>query len=259
VWPRNGGDAKPWELLLFLASQPRDGVSKEAVIAALWPQEEVVEDLPHRLRQLRLRLRRHLQQVPGGPRAEGITLDRRMLRIDPGVMHSDAQEFLALVRSVRINPGTDAIERLEKARELYVGDLLTGPDVRRYAWIDERDDSGVTLREHFRRLFQNASVRLAELYTEAGELEPAIDVYREMTEIDPADEQLWQALFRLHAQRKDCDALVAEEQRLRQTLRDLAEELDGPGDAHADEPGRELIQEYQQLLAGLRVREPASV
>jgi hypothetical protein len=97
------------------------------------------------------------------------------------------------------------------------------------------------------------------LYTEAGELEPAIDVYREMTEIDPADEHLWQALFRLHAQRKDCDALVAEEQRLRKTLRDLAEELDGPIDAHADEPGRELIQEYEQLLAGLRVREPATV
>jgi two-component SAPR family response regulator len=259
VWPRNGGDAKPWELLLFLASQPVEGVSKDAVIAALWPQEAMVEDLAHRLRQLRFRLRRQLQQVLGGPQVDGISLDRRMLRMDPGVVHSDAQEFLALVRSVRVNPGDGAIQRLEQARALYVGDLLTGPDVRRYAWLDERDDSGVTLREHFRRLFENASVRLAELYTEAGDLEAAIDVYREVTEIDPADERLWQVLFRLHARRGDRDALVAEEQRLRQMLRELAEELEGTDDAHADEPGRELVQEYQQLLTGLRGREPATV
>jgi two-component SAPR family response regulator len=219
----------------------------------------MVEDLAHRLRQLRFRLRRQLQHVPGGPQADGISLDRRMLRMDPGIMHSDAQEFLGLVRSVRVNPGDDAIERLEQARALYVGDLLTGPDVRRYAWLDERDDSGVTLREHFRRLFENASVRLAELYAEAGDLESALDVYREMTEIDPADERLWQALFRLHARQGDRDALVAEELRLRQTLRELAEELEGTDDAHADEPGLELVQEYQQLLAGLRGREPAAV
>jgi nucleoid-associated protein YgaU/two-component SAPR family response regulator len=259
VWPRNGGDAKPWELLLFLASQPIEGVSKSAVISALWPREEMVEDLAHRLRQLRFRLRRQLQQVPGSPQVDGISLDRRMLRVDPGIMHSDAQEFLALVHSVRVNPGGDAIERLEQARALYVGDLLTGPDVRRYAWLDERDDSGVTLREHFRRLFENASVRLAELYTEANDLEAAIDVYREITDVDPADERLWQALFRLHARRGDRDALVAEEQRLRQTLRELAEELEAPDDARADEPGLELVQEYQQLLAGLRAREPAPV
>jgi len=177
--------------------------------------------------------------------------------MDPGIMHSDAREFLSLVHSVRINPGGDAIKRLEQARALYVGDLLTGPDVRRYAWLDERDDSGVTMREHFRRLFENASVRLAELYTQAGQLEEAIEVYHELTEIDPADEMVWQALFRLHARRRDRDALIAEEQRLRQTLRELAEELDIGGSVHADEPGEETTREYQRLLAGLREREPA--
>jgi DNA-binding SARP family transcriptional activator len=259
VWPRTGGDAKPWELLLFLASQPAEGVSKESVVGALWPGEEMVDDLAHRLRQLRFRLRRQLQQVPGAPQVDGICLDRRGLRMDPGIMHSDAQEFLALVRSVRVKPGDDAIDRLEQARALYVGDLLTGPDVRRYAWLDERDESGVTLREHFRRLFENASIRLAELYTSSGALDPAIDLYRELTDIDPADERLWQALFRLHAQRGNREALIAEEQRLRQTLRDLAEELDGADSVSADEPGSEIRQEYLRLLAGLAEREPAAV
>lgn len=257
VWPRNGGDAKPWELLLFMASQPEEGVSKDALVKSLWPREDQVEDLGHRLRQLRFRLRRQLQQIPGGPESDGIYSERHMLRMDPGIMHSDVQEFLSLVHSVRVNPGDDAIERLEKARSLYIGDLLTGPDVRRYAWLDERDDSGVTMREHFRRLFETASARLAELYTQAGQLDDAIDVYREVTESDPADELIWQALFRLHARRDDRDALVAEEKRLRQTLRELAEELGMTDTVHADEPGAETTQEYQRLLAGLSEREPA--
>ena len=255
VWPHGGGDAKPWELLLFLAVQPAEGVSKDTVRNALWPGDEV-DDLAHRVRQLRFRLRRQLQQIPGGPQVDGICLDRRAVRIDPGLVHSDAQEFLELLHAAKSRLGADAIVHLERARALYVGDLLTGPDVRRYAWLDERDGSGVTLREHFRQLFQNASIRLAELYTAARESGPAVTLYRELTEIDPADERLWQALFRLHAQRGDRQALVAEERRLRQTMRDLAEELDVP---YADEPGRELTQEYQRLLASLAEREPAAV
>ena len=51
---------------------------------------------------------------------------------------------------------------LTKAFQL-VGRLHRAPP-RRYGWLDERDGSGVTLREHFRRLFQQASLRLAELH-----------------------------------------------------------------------------------------------
>jgi DNA-binding SARP family transcriptional activator len=171
-------------------------------------------------------------------------------------VHSDAQEFLQLVDSAKGRLGADAIDLLERARALYVGDLLTGPDVRRYAWLDERDGSGVTLREHFRHVFQQASIRLAELYTQVGDSTSAVILYRELTEIDPADERLWQALFRLHARRGDRDALIAEDQRLRQTLRDLAEELDAPDGV---EPGHEVAQEYQRLLASLTEREPAAV
>jgi two-component SAPR family response regulator len=258
VWPRSAGDAKPWELLLYLASQPSEGISRAAVVEALWPDDEVEDDGAHRFRQLRYRLRRQLAAVPGASDVDGVCLDRRQLRLDPGVIHSDAQEFLEHVRIARVNPGPDTIERLERARALYVGDLLEGPDVRRYAWIDERDDSGVTLREHFRRLFQTASLRLAELYASAAAHEAAIEVYRELTQLDPADDQLWQALFRLHAARGDREGLLAEEQRLRRTLRDLAEELGEPSSAHADEPSRETVEEFKRLLAGLREREPVT-
>ena len=118
----------------------------------------------------------------------------------------------------------------------------------------------MTLREHFRRLFQQASTKLAELYTTAAEFGAAIDVYRELTEIDPGDERLWCALFRLHAQRGDRPALIREEYRMRQAFRDLSE-LDDSSTRQIEEPSHETIQEYQRLLATVRdrEREPAAV
>jgi two-component SAPR family response regulator len=196
-------------------------------VHALWPEDDVPDDGAHRFRQLRYRLRRRFQEVSAGPEEDGVRLDRRVLRLDPRLVYTDAQEFLALIRSVRLHPAADAIERLERARALYVGDLLEGPETRRYAWVDERDGSGVTLREHFRRLFQNASMRLAELYSASGALDRAVALYRELTDLDPADERLWQALFRLHAQRGDRRALMAEQQRLQRALGERAQDVHG--------------------------------
>jgi two-component SAPR family response regulator len=184
-----------------------------------------------------------------------------MLRLDPGVIFSDAQEFLELARTARVTPGAAAIEPLERARALYQGDLLDGPQVRRYMWVDERDKSGVTLREHFRRLFQQASGRLAELYVGTHHVAQAIAVYRELTEIDAGDEESWRALFRLHADLGDRLALVAEERRMRAALRELADEVDEADSAAADEPSEETVREFQRLLASLRdgERAPAAV
>ena len=73
----------------------------------------------------------------------------------------------------------------EQARALFTGDLLEGPDVRRYAWVDERDASGVTLREHFRRLFQQTSIKLAELYAVVGDYAASIELYDELLVVRP--------------------------------------------------------------------------
>ena len=156
---------------------------------------------------------------------------------------------LALARRARITPGMDALGYLEQARSLYVDDLLVGPEARRYAWLDERDPSGVTLREHFRRQYHQACVRLAQLYASAGDLGAAVELYRELTESDPGDERLWLALFQVQARRRDRLALVREEQRMREALRDLS------GDAPADEPSFETSQEFERLVAGLHDRD----
>jgi two-component SAPR family response regulator/nucleoid-associated protein YgaU len=261
VWPRSpAGEAKPWEFLLYIATQPAEGVSSEQTVESLWPEDEIL-DAGHRFRQLRYRLRHQLARIDGAPSTDGICLERGTLRLDPSVIYSDAQEFLELIRCARLDPGPGAIPLLERARSLYAGDLLEGPDARRYAWADERGASGVTLREHFRRLFQNGSFRLAEMYAAAGELEASIDLYRELSELDPGDERLWRALFRLHAQRGDRVALVREEYRMREALRDLAAEVDDDAGDDLPDANDETAQEYQRLLTSLRdrEREPAAV
>ena len=260
VWPRaRGGDAKPWELLLYGACQPSEGVTRRAVETALWPDDEQPEQRPHRFRQLRYRLRQRLEAVAGKAMEDGICLDQISLRLDPAMVYSDAQEFLALVRTARGREPHEAIPRLERARGLYAGDLMDGPDARRYTWIEERDDSGVTLREHFRHLFQQASQNLAEAYASIGALDESIRVYRDLTEIDPTDEERWRVLFRLHALRGDRAELMREENRMRLCLHELAEDADLTTGQPIDEPSRETVEEFARLLASLRDREPATV
>ncbi|MBV9545549.1 MAG: hypothetical protein JOY61_14355, partial [Chloroflexi bacterium] len=262
VWPgRARGDVKPWEFLLFLACQPIDGVARDQLVAALWPDSDV--DKPaHRIRQLRYRLRKLLGEDKDAQQGDGIFGSAR-LRLDPAVIYSDAQEFLELVPSKRTAPAppTLMIERLERARALYTGDLLEGPEARRYAWAEDRDGSGVTLREHFRRLYQSATLSLADLYAANDLLPPAIDAYRDLTEMDPGDERAWLALFRIHAGRGDRVALVREERRMRSKLRQLASDTEGKVVAGMDEPTRETALEFERLLKELdgSARQPAAV
>jgi DNA-binding SARP family transcriptional activator/LysM repeat protein len=259
VWPHGGRDAKPWELLLFLACHPSETVPRDRVIEALWPDDEgMAEDTAHRFRQLRYRLRRQLQQVPDAPSTDGVCMDRNTFQLDPAIVYSDAREFLTLVHEARVNPDPVAprvIQQLERARELYVGDLLDGPDARRYAWVDERDGSGVTPREHFRRVYQNSCTRLAEAYAGVGELGAAIELYHDLTEMDPADERLFQALFRLRARCGDRQGLEEEERRMRQILHEMSEGTDDV-EGQSAEPDGETLEEYHRLLAGLLEREP---
>ncbi len=261
VWPKgSGGEAKPWEFLLYLACQPAEGVSLDQTVEALWPEDDEADNAPHRFRQLRYRLRQRLNTVPGAPETDGICLENGTLQLDPGLVHSDAQDFLTLARSARITPGPSAVPLCEQARALFTGDLLDGPDARRYGWVDERDSSGVTLREHFRRLFQQTSIKLAELYASAGD-SAAIELYEELTEVDPGDERLWLALFRLLAQRGDRPALIRADRRMRAALREMTGEPDGASGTDVEDPSRETVQEYERLLATVREpeREPATV
>lgn len=260
VWPKlSVGEAKPWELLLFIACQPVAGVSRVDLAHALWPDIGVDDDLLlHRVRQMRYRLRKSIGDDP--EISDGICMERSgPPHLDPSLVWSDAQEFLLLMHEARTQPGTLSIPPLERARAIYTADLLLGPDTRRYAWVDERDDSGVTLREHFRRQLQHATLSLADLYSASDRIDDAIELYRELSEADPGEDRVWRALYQLHAARGDLPSLLREERRLRTILRDLAVRAGEEPQSLSTEPSRELQEEYQRLLATLeRSRRTAS-
>jgi DNA-binding SARP family transcriptional activator len=256
LWPTlTGADTKPWEVLIFLATHPASGVSREAIVSALWPDDPEA-NANHRLRQLRYRLRSALERSIPDFEDDPIRLDHGVLSLDPGVAHSDAQEFLALLDAAR-EAGPDAAMPLyEQARGLYAGDLLGAPDARRFAWLDERAESGLTLRETFRAQFHAITIRLAQLYVDAARLDDATALYQELTIADGGDESLWRALFRVLAARGDRRGLVREERRMRRALQELEGEGRGNHAAAAiAEPSEETVRELQRLREGLQAGE----
>ncbi len=267
VWPAPGsGDAKPWEVLVFVACQPPEGATREALAHALWPDDTRATDPGHRLRQLRYRLRNALDKLAPGITGDVVRADASgIYRLDQTIVQSDAQRFLALYKTGRTSCGAEAIAAYEEARVLYTGDLLDGPDARRYAWVDDRDDSGVMLQEHFRRVHHQLTFNLADLYASAGQTDGAIALYRELAQADPGDESIWRALFRLHHRRRDRPALLREERRMRQALRESDPDdagdlgLDPDVDPEVYEPSAETAFEFDRLLADLGGRGSAAV
>lgn len=95
-------------------------------------------------------------------------------------------------------------------------------------------------------MYQDATRLLAERYAATADdpdrAERALELYEELVRLDPANERLWSALFRLHARLGDRVALERDWRRLRQVLQE--EEPNG----EARGTTREL---YQQLLREL--------
>jgi DNA-binding SARP family transcriptional activator len=256
VWPTlTGGDTKPWEVLIFVATHPAGGVTREGIVSALWP-DDLDADANHRLRQLRYRLRSALERAVPDLDIDPIRVEHGVLSLHPAVARSDAQAFLDLIETARSADPAAAAALYEQARALYQGDLLDAPDARRFAWVDERPASGVTLREAFRAQFHAISINLAELCVAAGRLEDAGALYRELTLADPGDEALWRALFRVIAARGDRPGLADEERRMRRALQELeAEAGGGKARAATAEPSQETVGELQRLREGIDAAE----
>jgi DNA-binding SARP family transcriptional activator len=198
LWPARGaGPRRLWELLLFLACQPPEGASRLTLMDALWPEADGALDGGHILRQLCYRLRTLLRcQVPGLT-GEVVSNAAGVYRRIEAVVTSDAHHFPALERAFRCASGPAAIALGEQARSLCDrGGLLEGPAAAGFAWLDERDASGLALREHFAHLAHRLTWRLAELYVAAGRQGDAVLLYQELVEDDPRDERLREGLLR---------------------------------------------------------------
>lgn len=143
---------------------------------------------------------------------------------------------------------------LEEARRHDRGDLLSGHAARFYEWVDERGDSGVSLREHYREEYYRATQRLARIYFEEGRPDLGIPLYKDILKAEPTLEDVVRELYRCYPQLGDLTSLIREDRHLRQALRDVYYDPDDPEDDPASyQPEPETIalcdQVRQQLEA----------
>jgi DNA-binding SARP family transcriptional activator len=244
LWPSAaaGREQKAFQLLLFLAAHSTDGVDRDKAAEALLADDESADPVAT-LRQWRKRVRALLGRlVPDLP--EDLFEDSgRSYRLNPRMVRSDVQRFLELERWAKSKARHNPEPAYEAMRALYVGDLFDRAAAQPYAWAVAPGAGGVSLVQEYRQVYQEATRTLAERYAATADdprrAERALELYEELVRLDPINERLWSALFRLHARLGDRVALERDWRRLCQLLQDEAPDAQPRGTT------REL---YQQLL-----------
>jgi len=250
-----GASYKAWEILAFLAAQPGGAAPKEKLLDAVWPEVDE-ERAANRLRSEMNRLRGILaRQVPEF-RPDLVRCDRDgTCRLDTTAVWSDAHRFWALCSAARSLPPGEAKPALEQALALYRGDLLSSRATRFYDWVEERDDSGVSLRERYRDQYCWVAQRLARLYRREGRLERAVALYKSLLKAEPTLEDIVRELYRCYSELGDLNALIREERHLRQALREAYYDPNDPEDApDRYQPEVETVELFHRIRRELEER-----
>jgi DNA-binding SARP family transcriptional activator len=249
LWPSPvfTNERKSLELFLFLAASDPEGVDRDAVGNALWPDVDIA-DTAGSLRQLRRRLRLVLARAaPGLPEEAPFTADTgRILRLDRAIVWTDVHEFTELSRTARTVERSAAVGMLERARGLATAGFFESPSAPPYSWAIDPGPDGTSLRQQLRRSFEDVTFRLGELYTaepNGSRANEAIEIFESLLEREKQDERVWRALFRARAARGDRAGLERDWQRLLQTLKS-----DGP----TSEPLVETADMYARIRAQLQ-------
>src|SRR5881409_3891038 len=159
---------KTLALLALLAAAGKNGVSRDKLIAYLWPESDT-EHGRNLLNQACYTLRRDLRE-------RGLLVGAGELRLSQDVLASDLQVF------------EDALQRgdAEAAVRAYAGPFLDGffvtgaPEFER--WVD-------TERAQLAKQFSNALVALAKGAAARGDHRAAGDWWRRLTAVDPLSSQ----------------------------------------------------------------------
>jgi len=246
---------KAWELLAFLAAQPDGVVSREKLLVALWPDIHP-DQATNRLNIAVSRLRAILAHQVPGLTGDVVRADRTGVRaLDSTVVGSDVHRFVALCRSASALPSGQAQAALIEARTLYRGDIFAGRGSQLFEWVDERDESGLSLREQYREEYRQATLRLAHLYCRDGQVGRAVPLYKSLLKAEPTLEDVVRELFRCYQQLGDLGALLREERHFREVLREAYAEPDNPRDDPEEfPPDQETIALFETIRAELEAK-----
>lgn len=156
-------------LLALLAVAGDDGISREKILAYLWPEADT-ERARHTLNQLLYLQRRHTNDPE-------LFAGRKTLRLPAGLIETDVQVFESAL----------AGGRPKEAVEVYQGPFLDG------FFLDEAatfEDWATDCRERFAGRYLRALEDLAVDATAAGEYDVAVEWRRRAARVDPLDPRL---------------------------------------------------------------------
>jgi len=182
---RKGWRSKARELVAFLAAHP-DGVSKDRIIDVLLPDldpgaaDEEFWRLTSKIRS-KVRARDDVRKY--------VEKAEESFRLEPGAWWVDVWEFERLVREAAPAPRDEQINMLTAALDLYRGDFCNNTY---YSWAEP-------VRERLRRTFVRAAARVAELLSETGKHDDALNVLDRATSVEPINEELCRRAMALEA------------------------------------------------------------
>lgn len=182
AWKRR----KVQALIKLLALTARHCLHREQLMELLWPEAEM-EAARNNLRQT-LHVARQILKSEDNTNPE-ILVDHNgwLCLTAEGQAWVDAEAFEAAAAECRLSEDGAACQT---ALTLYIGDLL--PEDRYEDWI-------ATRREALHWLYLSALLKLGTMLEFQGEIEQAIDSFRQVVAEDPTAEHAHRALMRLYA------------------------------------------------------------
>jgi DNA-binding SARP family transcriptional activator len=234
------------EVLVFLAVHP-EGVRRDAVVAALWPdtgRHRPANNLSALLTRLRAALAHPAPlEAHGAPdsagtaapssRADVVTLDGDRYRLDPDQITVDYWTFLAMTgpRPADVRPYTtggrgpaaavtvdgETLTALHTAHQLYRGPLADGLDAE---WV-------LSVREAARRSYLDATARLVRHHA-ATSPAVALQLLETARNLDPTNENLYRDIIALQLRAGDKHAADNTLRLLETQLADIDEVVSEP-------------------------------
>jgi DNA-binding SARP family transcriptional activator/outer membrane protein OmpA-like peptidoglycan-associated protein len=202
------------ELLTFLSLHPA-GVSRDAILAALWP------DVDHKHAVMRFHallhdMRRALKRATGLADKNFIVVTADRYRIDSDLISVDLWRFQsALDQAAQTDDEQVQTELLQKAADAYEGHLAAEATYEApYEWIEPE-------REVLRRQAVEALTHLARLYEDRNP-ERTLTVLERARSLDRYTEEVYQRIMTLQARLGRPDAVRRTYRLLETNLEDLA-------------------------------------
>ncbi|MEX2555566.1 MAG: BTAD domain-containing putative transcriptional regulator [Actinomycetota bacterium] len=212
---------KSRELLAYLVAHP-DGAPKERICDELWPGDDPPQYfLDKALSTVRVQVR-----VANDPRMYLVKVEEAW-RLEEGSWWVDAFEFARLAKEAERGDVARSVKKLRQAVALYRGNFC---DELSYPWAEP-------IRERYRSMFTRAAARLAEILTEVGENEEALEVLERAIEVDVLCEDLWRRAMLVESALGRRAAATERYNKLRQLL---ATELDVEADPETQRIARSL-------------------